>query len=601
MEYLISIAEIQPSFFKGSLDLVVDAMLFVAKAETLEISTRSIALELIVTITETSPSLARKCSKLLDGLVPIAFSLMLELDEDESDWINGKYTEESVDDNYIIGEEAIERVCTSLGGKLVGPFIFKYVQSFIVMNDYKYRRAAIAGLTRFAEGSVDSSSIEVKIPTIVLLGCIAQCSKSSFAAYYPSLINGIKSILYTNVNSYNHLAIGNDVNTYQGKAIECVGLMTEAVGSEIFFNDANEIMQFIIHVLTTNQDNDLIFDYYLPATARISKIYSTNFCNYLPIIMKLILQVANQKIDITMTDADDDDVEGEITVDEDTGNESTVIKLGLGVKKRVTMNTHAVQQKLQATRLLVEFANNLKSVLFAAGRVLIAAFPITEGSCISGLCIASYSDSSWSSSQKLQFVYYKLCLAVKDVPDAVNESKFIAIAITFILMLSVLVFPIVFLLGLEPVIYQIIATVSFGVAAIVTVNAIFLPKAISILSSKENHINLKHKKKHKLVVPVNDATNEGQGQTSLTHTSSIPVNLSSAFTTNNNVAVNQENLLEVTKAIILKMKPDDRTRYCYENISNMQAMLLNTNSNMSQGSSHVSSMIDNVEPLSNTL
>jgi len=327
----------------------------------------------------------------------------------------------------------------------------------------------------------------------------------------------------------------------------------------------------------------------------------------------------------------------------------------------------------------------LLGVLLAAGRVLIAAFPINEYSCISGLWLAHLSfvlafgalfiktyrvhivlnsknfkrvvftgskamkymsaallvfiilliiltavgrphrsyNSSTTSNQTTKtvrcafhrpqihtalfileaviiFVGARLCLAVKDVPDAVNESKFIAIAITFILMLAVLVFPIVFLLGLEPVVYQIIASVSFGVAAIVTVNAIFLPKAISILSSQENHINLKHKKKHKVVVPVNDANNEGH--VSITQTSSIPLNINGVFTTNNNVVVNQENIFEVTKAIVSKMKPDDKTRFCYENISNFQAMLLNVHSNMSQGSSHASnSMIDNVEPLSNTL
>eukprot|EP01035_Chromulina_nebulosa_P031508 gene31508-42008_t len=162
----------------------------------------------------------------------------------------------------------------------------------------------------------------------------------------------------------------------------------------------------------------------------------------------------------------------------------------------------------------------LIGVLLAGGRVLIAGLPITDVSCISGLWLAHISfvlafgalfiktyrvhvvlnsknfqrvvftggkalrymtvafilfivllviltvvgrphKSFISSTTKAVIILVgaRLCLAVKDVPDAVNESKYIAVAITFILMLSVLVFPIVFLLGLEPNVYQIIASV----------------------------------------------------------------------------------------------------------------------------------------------
>mmetsp|Transcript_14546 Transcript_14546/g.13148 ORF Transcript_14546/g.13148 Transcript_14546/m.13148 type:complete len:162 (-) Transcript_14546:263-748(-) len=161
-------------------------------------------------------------------------------------------------------------------------------------------------------------------------------------------------------------------------------------------------------------------------------------------------------------------------------------------------------------------------------------------------------------------------------------------------MLSVLVFPIVFLLGLEPNVYQIIASLSFGVAAVVTVNTIFLPKAISILSNKTAvKINLKHAKKHKIVVPVaTDVDLGGNGMSQST---------SGVF---NNTSVTQDNLFDISKAILAKMQPEERIRFCYENISKWQAMLLNPNSNMSQGSSHASSMIDNpkdIEPLTNTL
>jgi importin-5 len=62
MEYLVTIAQHQPMFFKGAMDNIVEAMVAVAASEGLEFSSRSIAVELMVTLTETAPALARRCA-----------------------------------------------------------------------------------------------------------------------------------------------------------------------------------------------------------------------------------------------------------------------------------------------------------------------------------------------------------------------------------------------------------------------------------------------------------------------------------------------------------------------------------------------------------
>jgi hypothetical protein len=154
MGYLVTVAQEQPNFFKGTLDAVVSAMLTVANAQGLEFSTRSMALELMVTITETAPALARRCAGLIQGLVPLAMSLMLEIEEEEAEWAAGAYTEEPTDENYCVGDEAIERVATGLGGKSIAEPILALVQQFSAPGmDYKHRRAAVAALCRLAEGS----------------------------------------------------------------------------------------------------------------------------------------------------------------------------------------------------------------------------------------------------------------------------------------------------------------------------------------------------------------------------------------------------------------------------------------------------------------
>ncbi|KAJ1437419.1 armadillo-type protein [Ochromonadaceae sp. CCMP2298] len=460
VEYLVTVAQERPGFFKGSLEAVAGAMLQVGNAQGLEFSTRSMALELLVTITETAPALARRCPGLVQGLVPLAMSLMLEVEEEDGEWAAGVYSEEPADENSSVGDEAVERMAAGLGGKSVSELVLAMVTQYSADPDYKKRRAAVAALCRLAEGSTkhftrylpqalafltqalqDSSPrvrfegiqtigrfavlypelsaqliggflplltqamqgqgacdrvrghaatalidllnpdscdletlspvlepllqallgclqnapLEVRSPCLVLLGCVAQVCGPAFAPYYASFMPGIKSVLRE--------ATAPDLSTLRGKAMECVGLLGEAVGVAVFGADAQEIMTLFMQALQLDTERDTTFDYILPACARISKALTGQFEPFLPQVMELLLQGARQDVQFSMTDADEDAVLGDVVQDEDTGTESAVVSLGAGVKKLVSLNTHAVQQKNQAARVLYEFADALRGNL----------------------------------------------------------------------------------------------------------------------------------------------------------------------------------------------------------------------------------------------
>ena len=96
-----------------------------------------------------------------------------------------------------------------------------------------------------------------------------------------------------------------------------------------------------------------------------------DFVPYLPVVMGPILKATIQEIQFTMVDVVEGEEEEEENEDEDegqTGGEerrthTAVISLGGGVRKRVTLNTFAVQQKAQATRLIFELGSVLKGRL----------------------------------------------------------------------------------------------------------------------------------------------------------------------------------------------------------------------------------------------
>lgn len=461
MDHLVTIANIQPVFFKGMVDQVVSAMISIANSASLEFSTQSIAVELIVTLAETAPALARRCDGLVSGLTPILFRFMTDRDESELSWVNEPYSEEITDGDYMLGEEAIERLATGIGGRMVSPEVLKFVELNSTQPTWQCRRAAVAGLHRLADGApqyfsksylpmaqqlllrmladpspivqyevlqavgrfatifpteintliqnfvpplvailsnpmtcekvkghtvaalinltnpdecgsemlkpfadvllgsllhaLQTSSVHVQSSCLILIGGVAKVIEDGFAAYYSSFMPGIKMIL--------NQALTPDLAVLRGRAMECVGLLGEAVGADVFSADALDVMNALLGAIDLDKDSDLTFDYILPTCARISKALESRFEPFLPLVMNPLLAGANQVIQFSMTDAYEDDVEGEVSRNEETGLESTVICLGAGIKKRVTLNTTALQQKQQAARMIFEFAKSLKGHL----------------------------------------------------------------------------------------------------------------------------------------------------------------------------------------------------------------------------------------------
>ena len=78
-------------------------MLAVVRSDNFEFSTRTLALELLVTLTETAPALARRCEGFLTGLIQVSMVLMVEIEEEDHEWARGKYSDEASDENFCVG------------------------------------------------------------------------------------------------------------------------------------------------------------------------------------------------------------------------------------------------------------------------------------------------------------------------------------------------------------------------------------------------------------------------------------------------------------------------------------------------------------------
>jgi hypothetical protein len=183
----------------------------------------------------------------------------------------------------------------------------------------------------------------------------ASAAEATFIPYYIHFMPGIKAILNSSTAS--------DLIELRGKAMECAAFIGDAVGVDLFANDAYEIMTTLITAMGADANSDSTFEYILPACARISKALGDKFEPFLPHIITPLLVGANQEIKFQMEDANEDDEEGDVVTDEELRTESTVVNFGGGIKKRVTLNTYAMGQKKQAATMLYDFASNMKGDL----------------------------------------------------------------------------------------------------------------------------------------------------------------------------------------------------------------------------------------------
>jgi hypothetical protein len=77
--------------------------------------------------------------------------------------------------------------------------------------------------------------------------CVSQACPEAFANYYDQFMPGIKNILVS--------AASPELVELRGKAMECAGLIGDAVGPEKFSADAIDIMKILFQLMVSDFDH----------------------------------------------------------------------------------------------------------------------------------------------------------------------------------------------------------------------------------------------------------------------------------------------------------------------------------------------------------
>jgi len=161
------------------------------------------------------------------------------------------------------------------------------------------------------------------------------------------------------------------------------------------------------------------------------------------------------------------------------------------------------------------------------------------------------------------FYAIRLCLLTKDLPDAVNESKPIAVNIFVMSLICCIILPVNYLLNLSEVIKDLMVGFAFFICNLSTMAFLFGPKVYTVLQGSDiENLNGKVKVRGDAKVAAETASVNINGDKSNTH-----------------------DVLVHTKQMLKAMSKDERMKLCHDQMAIWQRQLVDlANGTTSSGS-----------------
>ncbi|XP_061655905.1 importin-5 [Phyllopteryx taeniolatus] len=152
LKSLVEIADTAPKYLRPNLEATLQLCLKLCADTNLPNMHRQLALEVIVTLSETAAAMLRKHTAIVAQSVPQMLAMMVDLEEDE-DWaMADELEDDDFDSNAVAGESALDRIACGLGGKIILPLIKQHIRQMLQNSDWKYRHAGLMALSAIGEG-----------------------------------------------------------------------------------------------------------------------------------------------------------------------------------------------------------------------------------------------------------------------------------------------------------------------------------------------------------------------------------------------------------------------------------------------------------------
>ena len=214
-------------------------------------------------------------------------------------------------------------------------------------------------MAQLLELSFQQSYPPLQEEVLALLSCTATVIGKKFAPYYPKFMPALKQILGT---TPMETRAQKDLRT---NTIQSIGFLVNAVSDNAtdFSGDVKEISEILAKMILPGvlKDDDPQYGAILNTFPQLAGMLKEQFSPYLPHIMDKLLADVRQDIDFKWEAADEIKGEKPSIEKNEEGHTSMVFKLkGVEEMKKVSLNTSALENKINACQVLRDLASNLK-------------------------------------------------------------------------------------------------------------------------------------------------------------------------------------------------------------------------------------------------
>ena len=148
---------------------------------------------------------------------------------------------------------------------------------------------------------VDSGSVVVKVRAVGAVACLAQASGPEFVSFYSSIMPGLLACA--------HLSAGGnyEVSRLKGAAVEAATIVGQSIGEdhrEMFVDDAEQIMRWVLPILSQSPENDtsgMPLDQLFSACARIASVMGEAYAPFLDAVLPRLLSRATGEADVSIS------------------------------------------------------------------------------------------------------------------------------------------------------------------------------------------------------------------------------------------------------------------------------------------------------------
>uniref|UniRef100_A0A3Q3K9F1 Importin-5 n=1 Tax=Monopterus albus TaxID=43700 RepID=A0A3Q3K9F1_MONAL len=183
LKSLVEIADTAPKYLRPNLEATLQLCLKLCADSNLTNMQRQLALEVIVTLSETAAAMLRRHTAIVAQSVPQMLAMMVDLEDDDEWAMADELEDDDFDSNAVAGESALDRIACGLGGKIILPMIKQHIMQMLQNPDWKYRHAGLMALSAIGEGCHQQmEAILQEIVSFVLLFCADPHPRVRYAA-----------------------------------------------------------------------------------------------------------------------------------------------------------------------------------------------------------------------------------------------------------------------------------------------------------------------------------------------------------------------------------------------------------------------------------